>query len=424
MRGLGHYQRLLAQAKAAAQVTLSSLNRHAVATRADVGLPKATVLAQHCRAIFPEADVEARVQMFTAESEEGVLGSRRGQQPAFVLDAIDNLDTKVRDAGCSTSKRDAKWAAAVAAVAAVRRCCTQTGRCHLRKPRASWHDQPPHAIACVRTPRCSPCRRAAAPQVHLLAACHRRGLPVLSAGGAGAKADPTRLRFCDVAEASLDPLVRAVRHRLRVRHGVRSGVQVLLSTERPRCGLVTTAEQAAAADMRDYQVCAGSMCLCPWLRRARASQRKASSTGSDGAALADAQLALRCAAAMKRFVHLLRRAPRRKSCSCNPCYACSPRARVHRARVVQTIPNFRIRAIPVLGTAPAVFGMAAAAHILCHLAGAPFFPEPPFHIFRPQYETVLEALQEEEAARHGACDHVGVDLEEARAAGTLAHCYL
>jgi hypothetical protein len=40
------------------QVTLSSLNRHAVATRADVGLPKATVLARHFEAIFPEASVE------------------------------------------------------------------------------------------------------------------------------------------------------------------------------------------------------------------------------------------------------------------------------------------------------------------------------------------------------------------------------
>lgn len=42
------------------QVTLSSLNRHAVATRADIGLPKATVLAQHFRNIFPEIQVEAR----------------------------------------------------------------------------------------------------------------------------------------------------------------------------------------------------------------------------------------------------------------------------------------------------------------------------------------------------------------------------
>lgn len=34
------------------QVSLSSLNRHAVATRADVGLPKATVLAAHFKVGF------------------------------------------------------------------------------------------------------------------------------------------------------------------------------------------------------------------------------------------------------------------------------------------------------------------------------------------------------------------------------------
>ena len=47
-------------------VTLSSLNRHALATRADVGTPKATCLARHFAAIFPEVQVEARVSMFEA----------------------------------------------------------------------------------------------------------------------------------------------------------------------------------------------------------------------------------------------------------------------------------------------------------------------------------------------------------------------
>ena len=42
------------------QVSLSSLNRHAVATRADVGLPKATVLQRHFRDILPEAEVKLR----------------------------------------------------------------------------------------------------------------------------------------------------------------------------------------------------------------------------------------------------------------------------------------------------------------------------------------------------------------------------
>lgn len=36
------------------QVTVSSLNRHAVATREDVGIPKATCLERHFRNILPE----------------------------------------------------------------------------------------------------------------------------------------------------------------------------------------------------------------------------------------------------------------------------------------------------------------------------------------------------------------------------------
>jgi tRNA threonylcarbamoyladenosine dehydratase len=76
------------------QVTLSSLNRHAVATRADVGLPKAVVLAEHFRGIFPEASVEAKVAMFSQETEASLLGM--DPKPDMVLDAIDNLDTKVR----------------------------------------------------------------------------------------------------------------------------------------------------------------------------------------------------------------------------------------------------------------------------------------------------------------------------------------
>ena len=46
------------------QVTLSSLNRHAVATRADVGTPKALALARHFREISPETQVDARVAMY------------------------------------------------------------------------------------------------------------------------------------------------------------------------------------------------------------------------------------------------------------------------------------------------------------------------------------------------------------------------
>lgn len=126
------------------QVSLSSLNRHAVATREDVGLPKAKVLkvvsllflqrlqlfgahpkcesgcfdractvhsfdaglaAQNCRpdltpsclqrhfnGIVPEAEVEAHVAMFTEDTEEELLEGK----PDYVLDAIDDINTKVR----------------------------------------------------------------------------------------------------------------------------------------------------------------------------------------------------------------------------------------------------------------------------------------------------------------------------------------
>lgn len=69
------------------------------------------------------------------------------------------------------------------------------------------HPSPPTPCPPSHKPSPSP------PQVDLLAACKRRGIPVLCCAGAGAKADPTRLRLVDVAEAAADPLARAVRHR-------------------------------------------------------------------------------------------------------------------------------------------------------------------------------------------------------------------
>lgn len=52
---------------------------------------------------------------------------------------------------------------------------------------------------------CGPCA-----QVALLAACVKKGLKVLSATGAGARLDPTRIRIADIKESSNDPLSRSV----------------------------------------------------------------------------------------------------------------------------------------------------------------------------------------------------------------------
>lgn len=73
------------------KVSLSSLNRHAVAKRADVGIPKAQCLKEHFSSIFPECHIEAKVLLYDASSEEEILSGR----PDFVLDCIDNIDTKV-----------------------------------------------------------------------------------------------------------------------------------------------------------------------------------------------------------------------------------------------------------------------------------------------------------------------------------------
>lgn len=79
------------------QVTLSSLNRHAVATLADVGLPKVQCLQRRLRAIAPWVKFDLRLEKFDENSAERLLApwATGGQKPDFVVDAIDNIDTKV-----------------------------------------------------------------------------------------------------------------------------------------------------------------------------------------------------------------------------------------------------------------------------------------------------------------------------------------
>ncbi|XP_010271228.1 PREDICTED: tRNA threonylcarbamoyladenosine dehydratase isoform X1 [Nelumbo nucifera] len=166
------------------QVSLSSLNRHAVATREDVGIPKALCLKKHFSSIFPECQVDARVQLYDASSEEEILSG----QPDFVLDCIDNIDTKVA----------------------------------------------------------------------LLAACVRKGLKVLSATGAGARSDPTRIRIADLRESINDPLSRSVRHRLKKDYGIEGGIPVVFSMEKPKVKLLPFKGPGGQEENpSDYQIIPG-----------------------------------------------------------------------------------------------------------------------------------------------------------------------
>lgn len=78
------------------QVTLSSLNRHSVATLADVGTPKVQCLQRRLEQITPWTNFDCRYELFSESSAKAQLGVwKDGQQPDYVIDAIDNIESKV-----------------------------------------------------------------------------------------------------------------------------------------------------------------------------------------------------------------------------------------------------------------------------------------------------------------------------------------
>lgn len=77
----------------------------------------------------------------------------------------------------------------------------------------------------------------------------------------------------------------------------------------------------------------------------------------------------------------------------------------------QVVPNFRVRTIPVLGTTPAIFGMAAAAHVVCEIVRFSMFPEPVFGVREGVWTSQLAALCER-MALHGADLQQQLDINE------------
>jgi tRNA A37 threonylcarbamoyladenosine dehydratase len=150
------------------QVTLSSLNRHAVATLADVGLPKVQCLQRRLAGITPWIGFDLRGEKFDEQAAERLLGpweepgsTETKRMPDFVVDAIDNIDTKVQ----------------------------------------------------------------------LLKYCHDHKLPVIASMGAACKSDPTRIVVGDIGTSTDDGLSRATRRRLKLL-GVTSGIPAVYSTEK------------------------------------------------------------------------------------------------------------------------------------------------------------------------------------------------
>jgi tRNA threonylcarbamoyladenosine dehydratase len=92
-------------------------------------------------------------------------------------------------------------------------------------------------------------------KLHLLATCIRDRLRVVSAMGAAARLDPTRVRVADLTATRVDPFAREVRRGLRVKHGVDVsrplGVWAVFSEEEP----IEPRELAYDTD--------GFRCVCP-----------------------------------------------------------------------------------------------------------------------------------------------------------------
>lgn len=95
-------------------------------------------------------------------------------------------------------------------------------------------------------------------KTHLLAACVRRGIPVVSCMGAAARLDPTAIRVTDLALTSKDPFARSVRKILHKHHGIDStsrepvGIPAVYSVEHPRLPISP-----------EYDEGQGFRCVCP-----------------------------------------------------------------------------------------------------------------------------------------------------------------
>lgn len=70
-------------------------------------------------------------------------------------------------------------------------------------------------------------------KVQLLASCHRRGLRVISAMGAGGRMDPTRVTVSDLSETRIDPFAKIVRDLMRKEHGIETGIDCVWTDEPP-----------------------------------------------------------------------------------------------------------------------------------------------------------------------------------------------
>lgn len=162
-------------------VCLTNVNRQLQAFPGTVGQSKADLLAARVRAIHPEAWVDPVQAFYDADTSDALLTPR----PDFVVDAIDNVTSKVL----------------------------------------------------------------------LLETCLKRGIPVISITGAGARMDPTQVRVDDLSRTRVDPLARVLRKELGKR-----GIDTSHSMGLP---VVFSEEAIRQPEVPEWDQQSGFQCICP-----------------------------------------------------------------------------------------------------------------------------------------------------------------
>ena len=79
------------------------------------------------------------------------------------------------------------------------------------------------------------------PKICLIQYCLKRGVPMVSSMGAGAKLDATSVRVADIAQTRMCPLAHMLRKRLH-KFGIYTGFQAVFSVEEPRRSSVVLEE--------------------------------------------------------------------------------------------------------------------------------------------------------------------------------------
>ncbi|MEK5239238.1 tRNA threonylcarbamoyladenosine dehydratase [Paenibacillus sp. FSL L8-0470] len=87
-------------------------------------------------------------------------------------------------------------------------------------------------------------------KIHLIKECLSRGIPMVSSMGAANKMDPTRFKVADISKTEMDPIARVIRQKLR-KDGIKKGVKVVFSTEKPVKPRVDVTEQIVPEDAPD-----------------------------------------------------------------------------------------------------------------------------------------------------------------------------